>query len=50
MLDCKKMLVEANGDMDKAIDLLREKGLAAAAKKAPAKKPAAKKAAESAAE
>ncbi|MDD7446086.1 MAG: translation elongation factor Ts [Clostridiales bacterium] len=34
MLDCKKMLVEANGDMDKAIDLLREKGLAAAAKKA----------------
>ena len=34
MLDCKKMLVEANGDMDKAIDLLRDKGLAAAAKKA----------------
>ena len=34
MLDCKKMLIEANGDMDKAIDLLREKGLAAAAKKA----------------
>ena len=34
MLDCKKMLVEANGDMDKAINLLREKGLAAAAKKA----------------
>ena len=34
MLDCKKMLIEANGDMDKAIDLLREKGLAAAAKTA----------------
>ena len=34
MLDCKKMLVEANGDMEKAIELLREKGLAAAAKKA----------------
>ena len=34
MLDCKKMLVEANGDMEKAIDFLREKGLAAAAKKA----------------
>ena len=34
MLDCKKMLIEANGDMEKAIELLREKGLAAAAKKA----------------
>ena len=34
MLDCKKMLVEADGNMDKAIELLREKGLAAAAKKA----------------
>jgi len=32
--DCKKALVEAAGDMDKAIELLREKGLAAAAKKA----------------
>ena len=34
MMDCKKALVETNGDMDKAIDFLREKGLAAAAKKA----------------
>ena len=34
MMDCKKALVEANGDMDEAIKLLREKGLAAAAKKA----------------
>ena len=34
MMDCKRALNEANGDMDKAIELLREKGLAAAAKKA----------------
>ena len=34
MMDCKKALKETNGDMDKAIDFLREKGLAAAAKKA----------------
>ncbi|MEZ3496893.1 MAG: translation elongation factor Ts [Lachnospiraceae bacterium] len=34
MMDCKKALVESNGDMDKAIDILREKGLASAAKKA----------------
>lgn len=34
MMDCKKVLTETNGDMDKAIELLREKGLAAAAKKA----------------
>jgi elongation factor Ts len=34
MLDCKKALTEAQGDMDKAIELLREKGLASAAKKA----------------
>lgn len=34
MLDCKKMLEEAGGDVEKAIDLLRKKGLAAAAKKA----------------
>ncbi|RNC63087.1 MAG: Elongation factor Ts [Candidatus Dichloromethanomonas elyunquensis] len=33
MMDCKKALAECNGDMDKAIDFLREKGLAAAAKK-----------------
>ncbi len=32
--DCKKALAETNGDMDKAADYLREKGLAAAAKKA----------------
>ena len=34
MMDCKKVLVETNGDIEKAIELLREKGLAAAAKKA----------------
>ena len=34
MLDCKKALVEVDGDMDKAIVVLREKGLAKAAKKA----------------
>ncbi len=34
MMDCKKALTETGGDMDKAIELLREKGLAAAAKKA----------------
>lgn len=34
MMECKKALTEADGDMDKAIDFLREKGLAAAAKKA----------------
>ena len=33
MMDCKKALVESDGDMDKAIDILREKGLASAAKK-----------------
>ncbi|WP_094607580.1 Elongation factor Ts [Sporomusa silvacetica DSM 10669] len=34
MMDCKKALSETNGDMEKAVDSLREKGLAAAAKKA----------------
>ena len=34
MMDCKKALVECNGDMDKAMDYLREKSLAASAKKA----------------
>ena len=34
MMDCKKVLVETDGDMDKAVDLLREKGLAKAAKNA----------------
>ena len=34
MMDCKKALMANDGDMDKAIDFLREKGLAAAAKKA----------------
>ncbi len=34
MMDCKKALTETGGDMEKAIDFLREKGLAAAAKKA----------------
>ena len=34
MMDCKKALVQADGDMDKAIDFLREQGLAKQAKKA----------------
>ena len=34
MMDCKKALQEADGDFDKAVDILREKGLAKAAKKA----------------
>lgn len=34
MMDCKKALTECDGDMDKAVDFLREKGLAQAAKKA----------------
>lgn len=34
MMDCKNALVETNGDMEKAIDYLREKGIAKAAKKA----------------
>ncbi|MGE7917889.1 translation elongation factor Ts [Viridibacillus sp. NPDC093762] len=33
MMDCKKALVQVDGDMDAAIDFLREKGLSAAAKK-----------------
>jgi elongation factor Ts len=33
MVDCKKALVETDGDMEKAIDFLRKKGLASAAKK-----------------
>ena len=34
MMECKKALTETNGDFEKAIDLLRQKGLASAAKKA----------------
>ncbi len=34
MMECKKALTEANGDKDKAVELLREKGMAGAAKKA----------------
>jgi len=34
MMDCKKALTESAGDVDKALDLLRQKGLAMAAKKA----------------
>lgn len=34
MLDCKKALIETDGDMEKAVEFLREKGLASAAKKA----------------
>ncbi len=33
MMDCKKALVESNGDMEKAVEYLREKGLAASNKK-----------------
>ena len=34
MMDCKKALLETDGDMEKAVDYLREKGIAKAAKKA----------------
>lgn len=34
ILDCRKALVDANGDFDKAVDFLREKGVATAAKRA----------------
>ena len=34
MMECKKVLTESNGDFEKAVDMLRQKGLAAAAKKA----------------
>ncbi len=34
MMDCKRALTETNGDMEAAIDHLREKGIASAAKKA----------------
>ncbi len=34
MMDCKKVLTETDGDMEKAIELLRERGIAKAAKKA----------------
>ncbi len=34
MMDCKKALAEASGDFDKAVDILRQKGLAMASKKA----------------
>lgn len=34
LMDCKKALTEANGDMDAAVDLLRKRGVASAAKKA----------------
>ena len=34
MMDCKKALTQADGDMEKAVEILREKGLAASAKKA----------------
>ena len=34
ILDCRKALTDANGDFDKAVDLLREKGVATAAKRA----------------
>ncbi|HAA82586.1 MAG TPA: elongation factor Ts, partial [Thermotoga naphthophila] len=34
ILDCKKALEEANGDMEKAVEILRKKGAATAEKKA----------------
>ena len=34
MMDCKKALAASDGDVDKAVEFLREKGLAASAKKA----------------
>ena len=34
MMDCKRALIEADGDLDRATELLREKGLASAAKRA----------------
>ena len=34
MMDCKKALTATDGDMDKAVEFLREKGLATAQKKA----------------
>ena len=34
LMDCKKALTEANGNMDQAVDILRKKGVASAAKKA----------------
>ena len=34
MMDCKKALTEANGDMEKAVEILREKGMATASKRA----------------
>ena len=34
MMDCKKALVETDGNIDKAVEVLREKGLSKAAKKA----------------
>ena len=37
MMDCKKALNETNGDIDKAIDYLREKGIAGASKKSGSK-------------
>ena len=35
MMDCKRALQESDGDVEKAIELLREKGLASAAKRQP---------------
>ncbi len=39
MMDCKKALAASDGDMDKAVEYLREEGLAASAKKAKAALP-----------
>jgi elongation factor Ts len=37
MMDCKNALTESNGDFDKAVEIIRKKGQAVAAKGAPAK-------------
>ena len=34
LIDCKRALVESNGDLDEAVSILRKKGVATAAKKA----------------
>ena len=48
MMDCKKALVENNGDIEASMDWLRAKGLSKAAKKAKEEAPAAEAAAEEA--
>ena len=40
MMDCKKALTEADGDMEQAVEILRKKGMATSAKRADKKMPA----------